>query len=484
MENFQLNELLIALPEISLLVLACLVLVVDLFLKDSARGFTSSLSKMVLVLLALIIIYGQSDEIRYSFSDMYVADPLSDLLKLGACVFVLIMLIYSKNYLLPRTIYRGEFFILTLFSLLGMMIMMSANHFLILYLGLELLSLSLYAMVALSRGLLSSAEAAVKYFILGALASGILLYGMSMIYGATGSLYISGVAGSLTSSSVNINLALFGLVFLVAGVAFKLGAVPFHMWVPDVYQGAPTAVTMLIGTAPKLAAYAFIFRLLVEGMGDGRMFVEWRQMLLILAVLSIGFGNLVAIAQRNIKRMLAYSTIAHMGFVLLGFATGLTNGLASAMFYVFTYVLAALGAFGIILFLSRRGFESDDINDFKGLSRRSPWFAFVMLLLMFSLSGIPPTVGFWAKLSILQVVVSAGYIEVAIFSVLMSLIGAFYYLRIIKLMFFDPIDLRERLEEESESAFLLGCNGIAMIALGFLPGVLLAFFEKVVSLSI
>ncbi len=484
MVTFEPVDLFIALPEIVLLVLGCLVLTADLFVSQKARYITARLTKFSLLLIGLVILLHQSDSIRYAFSDMYVADPISDFLKLLSCGSVLAMLIYAKNYIEVRAIYTGEFFTLTLFTLLGMMIMISANHFLILYLGLELLSLSLYSMVALSRGALVSSEAAVKYFILGALASGFLLYGMSMIYGATGSLLLPEVASRLSTNPEGINLALFGLVFVVAGIAFKVGAVPFHMWVPDVYQGAPTAITLLIGTAPKFATYAFIFRLLVEGMGEGRMLLEWKQMLLLLGVLSIGFGNFVAIAQTNIKRMLAYSTIAHMGFLLLGFASGIKMGIAASMFYAVTYVLSALGAFGMILFMSRRGFEADELKDFKGLSRASPWYAFIMLLLMFSMAGIPPTVGFWAKLSILQVIVEAGHIGIASFAVIMSLIGAFYYLRIIKLMFFDAVETGKPLDEQNGSGILLGINGLAMLGLGFLPGVLLSFCERIISFSI
>ena len=484
MTKFYISDLLTAAPEIFLFSLVCVILIVDLFFSDKSRHITGVLVNIALITTVILILLIQSSEVRYAFSDMYIADPLSDTLKVLSCSFVLCTLIYSKIYISLRTIYRGEFFSLTLFSVLGMMIMISANHFLILYLGLELLSLSLYSLVALSRGSLGSSEAAVKYFILGALASGLLLYGMSMLYGATGSLFISGVAESLSGKTANMNIALFGLVFIVAGIAFKVGAVPFHMWVPDVYQGAPTAVTLLIATAPKFAAFAFIFRLLVEGMGEGRMMIEWRQMLLLLGVMSIGLGNLVAIAQTNIKRMLAYSTMAHMGFVLLGFSTGLTSGIAASMFYVSTYVLAALGAFGMILFLSRRGFESDDINDFKGLSRTSPWLAFTMLLIMFSMAGIPPTIGFWAKLSILQGVVETGFVGVAVFAVIMSLVGAFYYLRIIKLMFFDELGNNKVVNENNGPTLLLSLNGGAMLALGLLPGLLLAFFERIIKLSL
>ncbi len=333
--------------------------------------------------------------------------------------------------------FRGEFFALALFATLGMMVMISANHLLTLYLGLELLSLSLYAMVALQRDSARATEAAMKYFVLGALASGMLLYGMSMLYGATGTLEITELA-QLSMDGVRAQAVLvFGLVFIVAGLGFKLGAVPFHMWVPDVYQGAPTAVTLFLGSAPKFAAFAIVMRLLAQALGAEMLVDEWRQMLMIMAVLSLAIGNLTAIMQTNLKRMLAYSTISHMGFLLLGVLSGTIDGYGAGMFYVVVYVLMTLGAFGIILLLTRGGFEAEELDDYKGLNQRSPWYAFLMLLLMFSMAGIPPTVGFYAKLSVLQAVVQIGLWWVAVIAVIFSLIGAFYYLRIVKLMYFD-----------------------------------------------
>ncbi len=484
MITFDYADLLTAFPEIFLLLLACSVLIIDLFLPEKSRSITSLLTKLVVIFVGISILVGASDIVRLAFFEMYKADPISDFMKTLTCGIVLIILVYSHRYIENRSIFRGEFFTLNLFALLGMMIMISANHFLILYLGLEMLSLSLYSLVALSRGVHESSEAAVKYFILGALASGLLLYGISMIYGATGELSLSGVASSLSDRSISLNLALFGLVFIVAGIAFKLGAVPFHMWVPDVYQGAPTSITILIGTAPKIAAFAFIFRILVEGMGDPRIASEWQQMLLMLAILSIGLGNFVAIAQTNIKRMLAYSTMAHMGFVLLGLSSGSTNGIIAAMFYVITYVLASLTAFGTILFLARKGFESDNIEDFKGLSHTNPWVAFLMLISMLSMAGIPPIIGFWGKLSILQVIVESGFIGVAIFTVVLSLIGAFYYLRIIKFMFFDKIEESREIDQKANAFFLLTVNGLSLLILGFVPGVILGFCKRVIELSI
>jgi len=380
--------------------------------------------------------------------------------------------------------FRGEFFTLVLFATLGMMVMISANHFLTLYLGLELLSLSMYALVALQRDSNDATEAAMKYFVLGALASGMLLYGMSMIYGATGSLEITRVAERIASGQANLAILVFGLVFVVSGLAFKFGAVPFHMWVPDVYQGAPTAVALLISTAPKLAAFAFAIRLLVESLGHQSLLVEWQQMLAILAVLSMALGNITAIAQTNIKRMLAYSTISHMGFVLLGLLSGTIDGYGAAMFYVSVYAFVGLGTFGMIMLLSREGFEADRIEDFKGLNRRSPWYAFVMLLLMFSLAGVPPTVGFYAKLAVLQGAMDAGFLGLAIVAVLLSLIGAFYYLRIVRLMYFDePVD-GTPIVAPVGARLLLSLNGLAALVVGIVPGWLMTICQQAMQASL
>jgi NADH-quinone oxidoreductase subunit N len=383
-----------------------------------------------------------------------------------------VVLVYSRDYLRIRGLYKGEFFVLALFALLGMMVMVSASHFLTLYLGLELLSLSLYAMVALQRDSGVATEAAMKYFVLGALASGMLLYGMSMVYGVTGSLALADIAQNL-SDGTDLRIPLvFGIVFIVAGLAFKLGAVPFHMWVPDVYHGAPTAMTLFIGSAPKIAAFAFVVRILGQGLES--QVAEWRDMLVILAVLSMAVGNIAAIAQSNLKRMLAYSTISHMGFMLLGILAGSQNGYGSAMFYVLVYALMSLGGFGMILLLSRAGFEADQLDDFKGLNRRSPWLAFMMLLLMFSMAGVPPAVGFYAKLSVLQAVVEIGYVWLAVAAVLFSLVGAFYYLRIVKLMYFDTPHDAAPIVASRDARFILSANGLAILALGILPQPLMA----------
>lgn len=411
---------------------------------------------------------------------MFVSDPLANLLKLFSYLAIGMTLVYGRQYTTDRGIVGGElggeFYALALFSLLGQMIMISGNSFLSIYLGLELMSLSLYALVALRRNNIGATEAAMKYFVLGALASGFLLYGISMLYGATGSLELNEVFRAIVSGTVDRTVLVFGVVFVVAGLAFKLGAVPFHMWVPDVYQGAPTPVTLLLGGAPKLAAFAITFRLLVEGMLP--LAIDWQQMLMVLAVLSIIIGNVTAIAQTNIKRMLAYSTISHMGFMLLGMLSGVVDGnlfsavnaYSASLFYAITYVLTTLGTFGVILLMARSGFEADNLEDFKGLNQRSPWFAVVMLVLMFSLAGIPPMVGFYAKLSVLQAVLGTGQIWLAILAVVFSLVGAFYYLRVIKLMYFDEPADTGKITASLDMRVVLSLNGIAALVLGLWPG--------------
>jgi NADH-quinone oxidoreductase subunit N len=388
-------------------------------------------------------------------------------------VTVSVVLVYSRSYISARGMLGGEFFSLALFATLGMMVMISASHFLTLYLGLELLSLSQYAMVALRRNSGDGTEAAIKFFVLGALASGFLLYGMSMIYGATGSLNIARVTEVIQTGAMSHTVLVVGVVFIVAGISFKLSAAPFHMWAPDVYEGASTAVVLFIGSAPKLAAFGFIMRLLAEGLGA--MVADWQGMLIILAVMSMLVGNIAAIAQTNIKRMLAYSTISHMGFVLLGVISGDGNGYSSSMFYVVIYVLMTLGTFGMIMLLSRAGFEADKLEDFKGLNRRNPWYAFIMLLLMFSMAGIPPTVGIYAKLSVLQAVLNAGYIWLAVVAVLLSLIGVFYYLRIVKLMYFDEPETDALILPQGDVKLLLSANGLAVLGFGFFPQALMAW---------
>jgi NADH-quinone oxidoreductase subunit N len=391
-------------------------------------------------------------------------------------------LVYSRQYLLDRGLLRGEFVTLLLFSLLGMMVMISASSFLTVYLGLELMSLCLYAMVALNRDSPLSTEAAMKYFVLGALSSGLLLYGMSMVYGATGTLDIAEVArvtAQLAGAKTDRSFLVFGLVFLVAGLAFKIGAAPFHMWIPDVYHGAPTPVTLVIGSAPKVAAFAMAVRVLINGLPD--LAQDWQEMLAVLALLSMAIGNITAIAQSNLKRMLAYSTIAHMGFMLLGLLSGVVGGnrlsaddaYSAALFYVITYVIMSVGAFGMLLYLSRAGFDCENLDDLKGLNRTRPWYAFVMLILMFSLAGIPPTAGFYAKLAVLSAAVTAGYLWLAVAAVILSLVGAFYYLRVVKLMYFDePPEgaVAASGQPELHLRLLLSANGLVLLLFGIAPG--------------
>ena len=478
-------DFIVALPEIVLLAGACGLVLVDLFVKSEYRRASFFMAQCVLLSCAaatLIVLLGTGGVLIHAFNKLYVADVMAHVLKLAAYGTVSAVLVYARQYLLDRGLLQGEFLTLLLFALLGMMVMISANSFLTVYLGLELLSLCLYALVALNRDSASSTEAAMKYFVLGALASGMLLYGMSMLYGATGSLNINEVArqtATLSKDSTQHAFLIFGLVFVVSGIAFKLGVVPFHMWIPDVYHGATTAVTLVIGTAPKLAAFAMAMRLLVNGLLD--LAYDWQQMLVILAVLSMAIGNITAIAQTNLKRMLAYSTIAHMGFMLLGLLSGVVGGnwlnaadaYAAAMFYTLTYVLMSMGSFGMLVFLSQKGFECENLHDLKGLNRRHPWFAFILLLLMFSLAGVPPTVGFYAKLAVLSAAVNAGQIWLAVVAVLFSLIGAFYYLRIVKLMYFD--ETGDAFRGASPAAggngmrVLLSANGLALLVLGVLP---------------
>src|SRR5580765_490433 len=471
-----------AYPEIFLLAAGCAILVIDLFLKDTARWVSYALSLVALAGCAVLTlsVTGRTGGLPVTtFNGMFVSDTMASVLKMVTYLAVAACLVYSRTYLADRGLFRGEYFVLALFATLGMMVMISANHFLTLYLGLELMSLCLYSLVALDRDSAVSTEAAMKYFVLGALASGLLLYGMSMVYGATGTLEIAAVAKKTALLAQGENplkfVLAFGLVFIVSGLAFKVGVVPFHMWIPDVYHGAPSSVTLIISTGPKLAPLALAIRLLVNALPS--LAADWQPMLVILSVLSMAIGNLAAIAQSNIKRMLAYSTISHMGFMLLGLLSGVVGGntlsapeaWSSAMFYAVVYVLMSLGAFGMVVLLSRSGFEAERIEDFKGLNARSPWLAFVMLLLMFSLAGIPPTVGFYAKLAVLQAVLGAGQVWLAVVAVLFALIGTFYYIRIVKVMYFDePVEtgvIRTRLD----AGILLSANGLAMLALGIMP---------------
>jgi NADH-quinone oxidoreductase subunit N len=472
-----------AAPEVFLLAAVSAILILDLFLDEARRHWSYGLTLLSLGGAAGLTLATANGPTRYAFNAMFVDDAMADVLKIFVYIGVAAILVYSRPYLRARQLFRGEFFTLTLFATLGTMVMISASHFITLYLGLELLSLSLYSMVALQRDSGTATEAAMKYFVLGALASGMLLYGMSMVYGATGSLAIAEVAARIAGGQSLNAILVFGLVFIVAGLGFKLGAVPFHMWVPDVYQGAPTAVTLLIGSVPKLAALALMLRMLAEALGAPVLVAEWQNMIAILAVLSMAVGNLTAIVQTNLKRMLAYSTIAQMGFLLLGILAGTPNGYSSAMFYAITYMLMSLGAFGMILLLSREGFEAETLEDFRGLNQRDRWYAFLMLLIMFSLAGLPVMVGFWAKLAVLQAVFQAGYTTVTVVAVLLSLIGAYYYLRVVKLMYFDDPVERTPIVIAGDQRALISLNGLAILALGVVPGWLLALCQRAIQAS-
>ncbi len=474
-------------PEIVLLTMACVIALVDLGVHSARRTGTYVLTMLTLAVVAdLQDMYASSGNTFYGFGNMVVSDAMGNWLKCFATVAMMITLVYGRPYAADRDMMRGgEMFTLSMFALLGMFIMISGNNFLVIYLGLELLTLSSYALVALRRDNATATEAAMKYFVLGAMASGFLLYGLSMVYGATGSLDIGQVFKAVNSGQIKHQVLVFGLVFVVAGLAFKLGVVPFHMWIPDVYQGAPTAITLMIGGAPKLAAFAITIRLLVDGLLP--LAIDWQQMLAVLAIGSLLVGNLAAIAQTNLKRMLAYSTISQMGFVLLGLMSGVVNGnvdatavenaYSASMFYVVTYVLTTLAAFGVILLLAREGFESEEISDFAGLNQRSPLYAGVMAVCLFSMAGIPPMVGFYAKLSVLQALVASGqslYIAMAVFAVIMSLIGAFYYLRVVKVMYFDAPLTATNVSAPVDVRVVLTINGALVLVLGLLPGGLMA----------
>ncbi|RDH87061.1 MAG: NADH-quinone oxidoreductase subunit NuoN [endosymbiont of Escarpia spicata] len=475
--HFDSSILIPVLPEIFVLTLACIVLVVDLFLKDEQRIITYGITQIGLILAAVVTLAVAQPDAQIVFDGSYVRDAMSDVLKVAIYLVSFVAFLYAKDYLKDRGLFKGEFYTLGLFAVLGMSIMVSANSFLVIYLGLELLALSLYALVAFNRDSKQGAEAAMKYFILGALASGMLLYGISMIYGATGTIRFDELSTALASPDLNNMVLVFGLVFVVVGLAFKFGAVPFHMWVPDVYHGAPTAVTLFIGSATKIAAFALAVRILKDGLGELLMpggWEGWQGMLIILAILSMGVGNLIAIAQTNIKRMLAYSTISHAGFILLGILAGTQEGYTAAMFYTLVYAIMSLGGFGMVIAMSRKGFEAESLDDYKGLSHRSPWFAAMMLLLMFSMAGVPPTVGFFAKLFVLDAVVSVDLTWVALVGVFFSIIGAFYYIRIIKLMYFDkPLD-ESPLTAGMDTRIVLSLNGLSVLALGMFPAGLLS----------
>ena len=471
MINFQFypSELIFALPELFLLSAISIILIFDLFASERLKPITYYLTQLSLIITGWLVfdLIGESATI---FSGTFVLDTMGSTFKVFIMGFAIIALVYTRHYLKVHELLRNEYFILALMSILGMMVMVSGHSLLTLYMGLEIMSLSLYALIASARDRSVAIEAALKYFVLGAIASGLLLYGMSMIYGITGSLdiaQISNFARASTLASQQTLILNFGLVFLVIGVAFKLGAVPFHMWVPDVYQGSPTSVTMFLSTVPKIAAIALLIRLLIDGLGDLQHY--WSDLLMIIAVLSIALGSLVALMQSNIKRMLAYSTISHIGFVLLGFVTGVVEGYGAAVFYVLVYILMSLAAFGSIIALNKSGFEADQISDYQGLSKHSPWFALIILVVMLSMAGVPPFIGFYSKLFILQQVIAEGYVILAVIAVVFAVISAYYYLQIIKTMYFDDADKEITVSAPLDMRVVLSINGILILLVGLMP---------------
>ncbi|MEE4638500.1 MAG: NADH-quinone oxidoreductase subunit NuoN [Wenzhouxiangella sp.] len=469
-----LAELQLALPEIFLLAAACGILLADLFIPAERRGLTHMLAVVALVFTAILTLrlMMAPGEVVYAFSDTFVRDRFGDILKVFSYLILAGVFVYAKHYLRVFDLFKGEFYTLTLFALLGVMVLISSASLITLYLGLELLALSTYALVALDRDSRLGSEAAMKYFILGSLASGLMLYGMSLLYGASGSLQLAGISAALVGGAGDSMLLTFGLVFIVIGVAFKLGAVPFHMWVPDVYHGAPLPIALFVASVPKLAGLALAIRLLDNGLGG--LHGDWQGMLVVIAGLSLILGNVVAIAQTNIKRMLAYSTISHMGFMLLGILAGTPEGYAAAMFYAIAYAIMSTGAFAVLIMLSVDGREADQLDDLKGLARRNPWHAFLMMMILFSLAGIPVFLGFFAKWQVIAATIAAGFTWLAVLAVLTAVIGAFYYLRVVKLMYFDEPESDRPLTAPVDFRAVLTVNGVAMLALGIFSGGLIS----------
>lgn len=476
MSEFIQPNLIPAIPEMVMLAMTCLVLVVDLFLPQEKQGFTLLLTIATLLLTTLAIFAVAPVGSLSTFGGSFVLDQLAITLKIAICLITAVVFIYSRDYLSDHGIYKGEYYVLGLFAVLGMMIMTSAHSFLLLYLGLELLSLSLYAMIAFNRKSTQASEAAMKYFVLGAMASGLLLYGISIFYGMTGTLDLNQLSNVVRFKLEQNPMALsFALTFIVVGLSFKLGAVPFHMWLPDVYQGAPTSATLFIATAPKIAGFAMAIRLLVDGLSD--LQAEWSQMLVVLAVASMALGNIIAIAQTNFKRMLAYSTVSHVGFIMLGLLSGTATGYSSAMFYTLTYAMTAAVAFGVLLLLNRKGFEAENIADLSGLNDKSPWCAAMLAIALFSMAGVPPTVGFYAKLSVLLAVINIDMVWLAVVAVLFSVIGLCYYLRVVKALYFDKADQDQNIsiKKSLDVKILLGANGLGLLGLGIFPSALMAY---------
>ena len=469
-------QLLLAAPEYWVLIMTCVIMIVDLFLREQRRGIIHMLAIVTVVFAAIITLRGDylvdGMQSATAFQDSFIRDPMGDVLKVSSFVLMGLIFTYAKYYLRSFSMFRADFYTLSLFALLGVMLLISANSMLMIFLGLEMISLSVYALVAFNRESGRGSEAAMKYFVLGSMASGMLLYGMSMIYGATGSLGLTEIAEAIRSSGTDDILLIFGLVFVVVGIAFKFGVVPFHMWIPDVYEGAPAAVTLFISSVPKLAAFAMAYRFLSSGLGD--LQVHWQGMLASLAVLSIVLGNLAAIMQTNIRRMLAYSTISHMGFVMLGLLPGTDFGFGAAMYYVIVYGVMSTAAFGMIILLSARGVEAEKLEDFKGLNQRNPYYAAIMGLVMFSMAGVPPMVGFFAKLMVLKAVIDAGMMWLAIIAVVFAVIGAFYYLRVIKFMYFDEPDDETTITAPVDFGAALTLNGLMILGLGIFSSSLIA----------
>ncbi|MDY0049196.1 MAG: NADH-quinone oxidoreductase subunit NuoN [Halothiobacillaceae bacterium] len=466
-------NLLPILPEIVLAAMACFILVLDPFLPDSRRDISYGLAQASLLLALFFSLMGADDVVRLSFNGMVVNDAMGDVMKAFVLIVSLAVFLLARGYLKARGLYKGEFFMLGLFGVLGMLIMISSNHLLLIFLGLELMSLSMYAMVALDRDNARASEAAMKYFVLGALASGLLLYGMSLLYGMTGSLYLADIGQNLSTNGSESPVLAVALVFILVGLTFKLGAAPFHMWLPDVYDGAPTAVTLYLAAAPKIAGVAIVLRLLVEGMGA--MLSDWQPMLIVLAVISLFVGNVIAIAQTSFKRMLTYSTISHVGFILLGILAGTYEGYSAALFYTVAYAIMTIGGFGIIVYLASKGHEADQLDDLKGLNDRSPLMAFVFLVIMFSMAGIPFTLGFWAKLAVLQAVVQVEMVTLAVYAVVMSVIGAFYYLRAVKMAYFDaPLNPSAPVQALDLRTVMVG-TGLIVLVLGLYPSALVSY---------
>lgn len=470
--EFVTPDFLPALPEMFLLAMACLILVVDVYVAERYRPFTYHLSQAALVGTAILAVTLFPSLPALTFDGTFISDGMSVVLKVFILLVSYFAFFYMRAYLRDRNLFKGEYFILSLFGILGMMVLVSAHSLLTVYLGLELLSLCLYSLVALNRDSITASEAAMKYFVLGALASGMLLYGMSLVYGVTGTLDLEGISRFIANYRGEDVVLILGLVFVLVGIAFKLGAVPFHQWVPDVYEGAPTPVTLFIGSAPKIAAFGMLMRLLVDGLSG--LQEDWTNMLIILAILSMAIGNIVAIAQTNLKRMLAYSTIAHVGFLFLGIIAGTNSGYAASMFYIIAYALMSMGGFAMIIWLGESGSEADQLEDFKGLNERNPWFAGMMMILMLSMAGVPPFVGFWAKWSVLREVIASGTTWLAVVAVAFAIIGLFYYLRIIRLMYFDRADNPVPVSSTSDMRVMISTNALAILALGVYPGGLLA----------